>query len=263
MPPTNGRIESATVVPAGGWTLSVNDGIAYAATLTAATVYSGPTAVVAALVAALNAAAIVAGSARTWTGSIANGESSTGKVTLTISAGANVTGTWTTTTLRDFLGWSAGLSGAITYTSPSGALGLWMADCPISQPFPLGDTGNIESDCSVIVSPTGVTKTIVTATRTKHPGITWSYVSLARARQSQEASGVRSFERFVRDCMIGSTGLAYFNPGGDITVWWDAGAGTSQQYNPITPVKVEDVMVPAVEGGWVGLWRCTWPGGYV
>lgn len=263
MAATNGRLESATVVPAGGWTLTVNDGVAYAATLTAATVYSGPTAVVTALVAALNAAAIVAGSARTWTGSIASGEAGTGYVTLTCSAGANVTGTWTTTTLRDFLGFAAGLSGAITFTSPSGCLGMWLPDCPISQPFPLGDTGNVESDCSVIVSPAGVTKTIVTATRTRHPGITWSHISLARARQSQEANGIRAFERFVRDCMVGSSGLSYFLPGGDIKVFWDAGSATAQVYHPSTPMKVEDVMAPTQQDGYVGLWRCTWPGGYV
>ena len=262
MTATNGRLESATVVPAGGWTLTVNDGLSYAATLTAATVYSGPTAVVTALVAALNAAAIVAGSARTWTGSIASGESGTGYVTLTISAGANTTGTWTTTTLRDYLGWAANLSGAITYTSPSGCLGMWLPDCPISQPFPLADTGNVESDATVIMSPAGTTKTIVTTTRTRHPGIVWSHVTLARARQSQESSGVRSFERFVRDCMIGSSSLAYFNPGGDIKAFPDAGSGTATVYHPTTPAKVEDVMAPTTGDGWVGMYRCTWPGGY-
>ncbi len=262
MTATCGRLEAAVVVATGGWAVAVNDGTAYNATVAAGT-YSGPTAVLAALVAALNVAAGLAGSLRTWTGAIASGEQGSGKSTLTISAGANTTLNWTATNLRDLLGWAANLAGAITYTSPAGCRGMWLPDSPISQPFPLGDTGNVESDATVIVSPSGVTKTIVTAVRTRHPGITWSHVSLARARQSQEASGVRSFERFVRDCMIGATGLAYFNPGGDIKIWWDAGAGTAQVYHPKTPATVEDVMSPTTGDGWVGLYRCMWPGGYV
>ncbi len=258
---TAGRLESAVVVPSGGWAVSVNDGIVYVATLAAAT-YSGPSAVVAALVVALNAAALGAGSAKTFTASIASGEAGTGKTTLTISAGT-FSLVWTATNLRDLLGWAANLAAAGTYTSPSGCLGMWLSDSPISQSIPLGDAGDIEGDLSVIVSPLGVTKTIATTSRTRHPGIAWTHVSLARARQSQEANGVRSFERFVRDCMIGSTGLAYFAAGGDITVWWDAGAGTSQQYNSVPPAKVADVLKPAEAGGWLGLWRCEWPGGYV
>jgi hypothetical protein len=263
MAATCGRVESAAVVPGGGWSVAVNDGVAYNASLVAAVVYSGPTAVMAALVASLNAAALAAGSARTWIGSIANGEAGTGYATLTISAGANVTLTWTTTTLRDLLGWSANLAGAITYTSPAGVLGMWLPDCPISQPFPLGEVGDIEANISSTVSPLGVVKTILTTSRTRHPGITWTNVALARARQASEASGVRSFERFVRDCMIGSTGLAYFRAGGDLTIWWNAGAGTSQQYNSPPPRSVREVLEPATPEGWMGLWRCKWPGGYV
>lgn len=263
MTATCGRLECATVVPSGGWTLTVNDGANYAATLAAATVYSGPTAVVTALVAALNTAAAGAGSARTWTGSIASGEQGTGYVTLTISAGANVTGTWTTTTLRDYLGWTGNLSGAITYTSPSGCLGMWLSDSPIVQPFNLGDTGNVEAALTQTMSRLGVTKTILAASRTRHPGIVWTHVSLARARQSQEANGVRSWERFVRDCMIGSSGLSYFLPGGDLKIFWSADAATAQVYHPITPRAVADVMQPATGDGYIGLWRCSWPGGYV
>ncbi len=137
---TCGRIESAVVVPSGGWAVAVNDGVAYNATLPAAT-YAGPTALVAAWVVALNAAALGAGSAKTFTASIASGEQGTGKTTITISAGT-FSLTWTATNLRDLLGWAAGLAAAGTYTSPSGCLGMWLPDCPISQPFPRGDTGD-------------------------------------------------------------------------------------------------------------------------
>lgn len=261
MTATCGRLEAATVVPSGGWTLTVNDGAAYAGTLTAGTTYSGPTAVVAALVAALNTAAAGAGSARTWTGSIASGEQGTGYVTLTCSAGANVTGTWTTTTLRDYLGWAAGLSGAITFTSPSGCLGMWLPDCTAMMPMPLAETGNKQGGISITETPSGVTKVIKTASRTRHPGITWSHVTLARARQASEASGVRSFERFVRDCLRGDTSLSYFRPGGDVKHFPDAGSATATVYHPRVPNDVGDVMQPAFDSGYVGLWRCTWLGG--
>jgi hypothetical protein len=261
MAATCGRLEASVVIPAGGWAVAVNDGSAYNATVAAGT-YSGPTAVLAALVVSLNAAALAAGSARTWTGSIASGEQGTGKTTLTCSAGANVTLNWTSTNLRNLLGWAANLSGAITFTSPSGCLGLFLPDCPISQPFPLADLGNHEADVSQTSSPLGVVHTIRTVSRLRHPGIAWSHVTLARARQSQEANGVRSWERFVRDCLIGTTGLSYLGPGCKVTVWPDAAtAGTSQQYHSNAPRSVSEAMEPSTGDGYLGLYRCRWPGG--
>lgn len=260
MAATCGRLEAAVTIATGGWAVAVNDGVAYNATIAAGT-YSGPTAVVAAWVVALNAAALAAGSAKTFTSSIDSGEQGTGKTTITISAGT-FTLTWTSTDLRDLLGWAANLAAAGTYTSPSGCRALWLPDCTSSQPFPLADFGDYEADLSTTISPLGVTRTILTVSRLKHPGITWSHVSLARARQSQEASGVRSWERFVRDCMIGSTGLAYLGAGRKITYWPDAAtAGTSQQYHALPPRSVAEVMNPATGDGYIGLWSCRWPGG--
>jgi hypothetical protein len=262
MPATCGRLEAAVVIPTGGWAVAANDGVAYGATVPAGT-YSGPTAVLAALVSALNTAAGGAGSARTWTGAIASGEQGTGKATLTISAGANATLNWTQTAQRDLYGFTGNLSGAITWTSTSGCLGLFLADCTMSVPFSLSDFGDYEADISQTRSQLGVLKTIKTVSRLRHPGITWTHVSLARARQSAEASGVRSWERFVRDCILGVTGLSYFNPGSKVTLWPNAGtAGTSRQYHGIAGSSVSELMQPADGSGFVGLWQCRWPGGY-
>lgn len=251
------------VVPVGGWAVAINDGVAYNATLAAGT-YSGPTAVVTAWIAAIQAAAIAAGSVKTFVGSIASGEQGTGKTTITINSGTFAL-TWTATNLRNLLGWSAGLAAAGTYTSPSGCLGMWLPDCTIAQPFPLGDAGNVEASISQTSSPLGATKTIYTSSRTHHPGIAWTHVTLARARQGSEASGVRSWERFVRDCMIGSSGLSYFLPGGDVKIFWNADSAstpTPAVYHPIVPRSVADAMEPSTGDGYVGLYRCKWLGGF-
>jgi hypothetical protein len=239
----------------------LNDGFGYSATLAASSAYSGPTAALADLIAAMNTAAGVAGSAKTYTGSIASGEQGTGYVTISISSGT-FSLTWTTTTLRDYLGWVGNLSAAGSYVSPSGCLGMFLPNCPIMQPFALGDTGNKEGGISQTISPGGVTKTIKTTGRTRHPGITWSHITLARARQASESGGVRSWERFVRDCLRGDTSLAYFTPGADVKLFWDADSATAQVYHPVVPNAVTDCMEPAMGDGFVGLWRCRWPGGW-
>lgn len=258
---TNGRLEALVTVPTGGWSVAVNDGVAYNASLTAGTTYSGPTALMTAFVAALNTAATGAGSLRTWTGSIASGEAGTGYATLTISAGANTTLNWTTTTLRDFLGWVANLSGAITYTSPSGVLGMFLPNCPLYQTIPTATTGMVEANITQTASPTGVTKTVYTTKRTRHPGVTWSHVTAARSWSSQEAGGVRSWQRFVEDCLIGSSGLSYFTPGGDVKFFPDAESSTATVYHPALVKSVSDVLTPAIDG-FMGYGRCTWPGGW-
>ena len=242
-----------------GGIVAINDGIAYNAT--ASGTLSGPTALVAAWQTALNAAALAAGSAKTFTCSPLAIEQGTGYVTIAISSGT-FTLNWTSTDIRDVLGWTGNLAAAGSYTSPSGCLGLWLPDCPISQPMPLAKTGFLEGGVSQTVSPLGITKTIKTAGRTRHPGITWSHVSLARAVQDSEASGVRSWERFVRDCLRGDTALSYFTPGVDVKVFPDAGSATATVYHPIVPNAVTDCMEPSTGDGYVGLWRCKWPGGW-
>ena len=66
----------------------------------------------------------------------------------------------------------------------------------------------------------------------------------------------------MRDCLRGDTALAYFVAGGDVKVFPDAASATATVYHPVIPNAVTDCMEPSTGDGWVGLWRCKWPGGW-
>ena len=239
-----GRLESqAIIVPVGGWTAAINDGTVFNATVAAGT-YS-PTTLAAAFEAALEA-----GSAAVYSHSIANGEGGSGALTLVCDSDFAVT--WTSTDLRDALGFAGDLGGGgtdSTYTGTLGMRGLWLPDSPLAAPYVSGDSGHWEGGPTQTVSPLGQTKTITRPTRVKAGPFRWSHVSAARSRQYSETGVPRSFERFIRDTMFGQVG--YVTPGGKVRLYWDADAAGYVEFWPMAPTTTETRK--AVEG-WAGLY---------
>lgn len=240
----NGRLEGLITIPAGGWQAAINDGAAFNVVLSASVTYT-PTELATAFEAALEAGA---GSGQTYTVTIANGEGGTGKVTFTCTAVFTVT--WTSTALRDALGFTGNLSGATSYTSTNGLLGMWLPDCPMQYRRPRGNGGFTEGGVSQTISPSGAVKTIVTTSRTKVPPVSWSHVTLARALQESEANGVRSFERFL-GCLRGTPSA--FLPGSQVRVYWDADMTV---YTAIVPRIPESNDLDPVDENWRGLYAC-------
>lgn len=253
-----GRLESqALVVPTGGWTADVNDGHAFTITIAAGT-YS-PTTLATAVEAALEAGA---GSTATYSFSIDNGEGGTGRLVITCDAAFTVT--WTSTDLRDALGYTGNLASSATQAATYGMRGLWLPNCPINSQYGVQDAGHLEGGPTQTVSPQGVVKTITRPTRTRSPRFTWSHITANRARKQAEASetvgGVtatpRSFERFLRDTMFGE--VSYFTPGGAVRLIWDSGTpGTYTDYYPIAP---KNTAQDRVDANWAGLYTCVFEG---
>ena len=249
-----GALESqALVVPVGGWTMHVVDASAtFDATIAAGT-YS-PTSLLAAVQVALEA-----GSAETYTvnwaaTTLGLTEGGNGQVKIVCSSVFAIT--WTSTDLRDALGYTAGLAADGQYTSTYGVKGLWLPDCPYLSPYGSQDPGHTEGGPAQAVSPLGVTKTIVHPTRVKMPGLRWSHVSVARARQQAETGAPRSWERFVRETMFGA--VSYFRPGGAWRLYWNADSlGTSTDYYPIAP---KSTAADAADTSWRGLYAVEFAG---
>lgn len=251
----NGRLESvALVVPTGGWSFDFTDGDGAHTGTVAAGTYS-PTTLHTAFIAQLNAQ-----SANAYTGSIANGEAASGAATF-VNADADVTAvTWTSTDLRDALGFSAALPGTgtelgpRTFTGLYGMRGLWLPDCVRAGLYVSGDEGHLEGGPTQTISPQGVVKTITRPTRTKCGPFRWTAVSLARARKySEAASGgvtARSFERFIRDTMFAE--VSYFTPGGKVRLYWDA--DNSSAYVEMWPKAPADTSTTPLVQEWAGLY---------
>lgn len=255
---TVARLESqALIVPAGGWSFDFTDGDGtHAARVVAAGTYS-PTTLLAAFIAELNAA-----SANAYTGSLDTGEDGTGCATFT-NADADVTDlTWTSTDLRDALGFSGDLPvggtelGPRTFTGLYGVKGLWLPGCPTSGAYGAQDPGHTEGGVAQTVSPLGVTKTWVGPSRVRQPGLKWSHVVAARARQSAESGAPRSWERFCRETLRGA--LSYFHAGGTVRVIWDTtDSATFTDYRPAVPRTTE---LTRVDGSWAGLYGVSFKG---
>lgn len=255
---TLARLESqALIVPTGGWSFDLADGDGTHAGRTIAAGTYSPTTLFAAFVAELNAA-----SANTYTGSIDNGEGGTGCATFA-NADADVTDvTWTSTDLRDALGFSGDLPGGgtelgpRTFTGLHGMKGLWLPDCPTSGTYGAQDPGHTEGGVAQTISALGVTKTWVGPARVRQPGLKWSHVTAARARQAAESGAPRSWERFCREVLRGS--LSYFRAGGTVRVVWDTTiSGTYTDYRPSVPRTTE---LARADATWAGLYAVSFEG---
>lgn len=139
------KIEAAIVVPTGGYAFSVNLGGAATATIPAGTYY--PTTLAAEVATQLEAAR----AAGTWTVAIG----STGLVTIS-EDDATFTITWTSTVLRDLLGYTGNLTGERTYTATNQIKAMWLSPCGLTSRHG-SSRGLPVTVCGTSVAPTGAT----------------------------------------------------------------------------------------------------------
>lgn len=219
-----GRLEAKITVPTGGWTLSLTDDGAgpTTATLPAGSYYM--TSLLAALIVASDAVM-----ANNWTWSIADGESASGKVTVTHD-GDVCEVAWVATDLRDLLGFEndGNLTGADTYTSTDSGRMIWLPDGTKTSAFGDADTdGWSESDASSVESPAGHAK-VLRFQRKDVNAVTWHGISRSRCRIAGETVINQSFEKFWEDAIQGEGPGG--NPGGPINLYWDADTSTKTNF---------------------------------
>lgn len=160
------KYEARITVPTGGYSVSVTDsGGTATVTLAAGDYYpNSSTALLSTFATALTSNSTLAG---TYTcTSDDDTEAATGRVTLSASGGGNVSVTWSSTTLRDLLGFTGNLSGATTYTSTGACKYIYLPNVPRAEPMaPDGSAGVAMTDSSVTVSPSGTSKILAYNTR--------------------------------------------------------------------------------------------------
>ena len=93
---------------------------------------------------------------RTWTISVDDGtDTSLGKVTISQN-GAATTGTWTSTSIRDLLGFTINLASGVTWTGTNHAKYLFLPNCGRSGIMaPEASDGAIEADYTLAVATDG------------------------------------------------------------------------------------------------------------
>lgn len=213
-----GRWEAIFTVPSA-ITASV-DGGSGAQTVTWAAGSYTPTSFAAYTETALTAQAPPA--AGTWSVSLSTGTTGTGLLTIARSTGSYSI-TWTSTALRDLLGFVGDISSQSTYTATNQHAGLWFPDCPIMTALS-PSRAHKQTDNRASESPSGLVITLGGTKKYQHKDISYSHVPKARLFEAEAATAGASLEQWLDDTQLGD-GHTWFTRGSAFQVYWDA-AGT-------------------------------------
>jgi hypothetical protein len=238
---SRGRIESL-IYQASNWTVNAVGTATAVATVTASSTRY-PSDLATAFGTALSTA-----TTDTVTVTISAGESGTGLCT--ISSSANIAITWTSTDLRDLLGFTGNLSAATSHVGTKNVRGLWLPNAEAAFTYGNDDAGHTETDMGVTESPRGDIKGLVYTSRTVLPQALWSHVPKAFARIAAETTVGASFEQWWRWTQGGE--LTYFYPLSQVRLYSDASTSTHKTYRIASHRGTE---MPRVVEEWNGLFR--------
>jgi hypothetical protein len=190
------KLEGEVYVPLAGWQFSVTDvGGTHALTVPGGSRYfptSDPTSLLATIEALLNGSGTLSGVF--VVGADDDYDGSTGRIV--ISSSLDFAITWTSTALRNALGYTANLSGADEYVSPNATPHIWLPDgkrYPARSPD--GHTGVPLSASTVTVSPMGKTRARKGAVR-RADVLEFGQVRARKVWQPNEQIVNESFETF-------------------------------------------------------------------
>lgn len=198
-----GRVEARVTVPSSTTVSATNSGGGpTSVTLPAGTYYL--TALLAALQTALTSGR--APSTGSWSVSL---DVATGLVTI------NCTGTWslawTSTNLRDLLGFTADISSSSTaQTGTKQARGLWLPGCPITLQESDPRQAPTVTDLRTTRGPTGIAFGLWGNSSYEHTGVVWPYVTKAQTWEQDANTTNASWEFFFRETQLGN-GLSWFS----------------------------------------------------
>ena len=244
----NGRLEAQYTVPTGGWSVAVTItaiGGPFTCTIAAGTYF--PTALLTAFQTALDGAS---GGDGAFTVSAGTGESGTGLVTIA-HAVQTFSLTWTSTDLRDSLGFTADLTpAAASFSGTKHFRGVWLPTYAINAPRGT-DAGYTDTDRSEMTTPGGtVTSLVYQSSRVKLPEVTWAIVTARRALVTQEVTVGESFEQWWLDTHSGLR--TYFSTSPQVRLYWSADAGTYHTF--YLTGRFDTSLQRAGDGDWIGIW---------
>lgn len=211
-----GRVEARFTVPAGVSILATNTGVgggASAVSITAGTYFISD--LCAHVAARLNAVRTPA----TWTVTL---DTLTGKVSInwTGAGGTTFSIAWTSTALRDVLGFAADIVTAaqgVASVSPMQARGLWIPNHPLNSDVD-SKQAPTETDQRDVETPSGDVVSLAGNRRYVHTNLMWEHVPINKVWISEEIVANESYEKFYTDAIDGS-GNAWFTTGSPLRIY--------------------------------------------
>lgn len=258
MAPTRGRLEGRITIPSGGYNGTIDDsgGAGAAAWSVAAGTYylNSPGSIGSSLIDALSTALNTAAPTDTITVSISASETGTGKVTITSTGSTAIV--WTSTALRDLLGFTGNLPAGTSWTGSAQARHLWLPNCAYKAPNAVGTwRGWRESDSRSVENAAGYGFNIMGQEKEVN-ALSWNAVGRHLVWEANATTENASWERFCRDAIWGVA--SWGTPGGPLRFYPDA--GDSSVYVTYRAQNVADIkpepLVPDYAGG---PWRVELP----
>lgn len=260
-----GRWEAFFTVPSS-ITASV-DGGSGAQTVTWAAGSYTPTSFIAYTQTALTAQAPPA--AGSWSVSLSTGTGGTGLVTIARSTGSYSI-TWTSTALRDMLGFVADITSQTSVTGTNHHGGLWLPDCPLTLDAHPSRAPK-QTDNRASESPSGSVITIGGTKKYQHKNVAYSHVPASRIWIGEETTGGASLEQWLDDTQFGD-GHSWFSRGSAFQVYWNNGAtdtivgydlnsGSGSTSGWYFSPCIEDIHnhVSRSSDQWLGMWSVRFP----
>jgi hypothetical protein len=244
---SRGRVEARITVPTGGWAISLTITTIGTFTVTVPAGTYFPTALLSTFKTLLDAAT---GGDGTFTVTGSFGESGTGFVTISHTV-QTFTITWTSTELRDVLGFAGTLTpAALSFTGTINAGGVWLPSCDHDAPRGR-DNGVYQIDRAVTTAPGGTTIATGYQRRRKLGRVSWPLSSRARTLESGETVTGESFERWWLDTHGGR--VSYFGMSPQVQLYWNADDTvkvTLKLTEPLTEFNPR-----RVDNQWIGIWE--------
>lgn len=263
----DGRIEALMSMPTGiSVSATSNAGGPTTVNLTAGNYYwtaaGGVSSLLTHFASVLNAQRPITGG--TWQVTMSTGANGTGQVTISSSNASNISITWTSTVLRDVLGFTANISAVTTATGAKQAKALWRPECPLQLKGAI-KRAPIVSDKRVSISPRGDVTAFVGNTLRRQRDLVYTHVPLARVWEAEAVLGNASFEQFVIDTQIQQGATGWFSPVSKVQVYdhngnqmgIDIGGGGVGGWQAIDLPELD--ALAKVNPSWDGMWTINIP----
>jgi hypothetical protein len=152
-------------------------------------------------------------------------------VTNVTTAATTFSLTWTSTNLRDLLGFTADISSANTpQTGTKQAKGVWRPNCPLFLAEATTKMAPRVTDLRSTVGPTRVTYSLKGTGGYEHANLSWKYVPKAQVQESAATYANASWEQFLKDTQW-AEGHSWFSTGSLVQIYDENGYILGQDLN--------------------------------
>jgi hypothetical protein len=177
---------------------------------------------------------------------------------------------WTSTVLRDALGFTANIAGVTTtQTSTAQSPMVWFPDSPLNCDDHPSMTPE-ETDLRTSESPTGIVLGLCGNTKYAHSNLRYERVPVDRIREGSVTYANASLEVFFRNTQSGQGDISWFTPASPVQVYWnnagtdvllgaDANDGAGVAGWTIVGVSSFSKLARPSQTGWVGAFDVTFP----